>query len=241
MHYRIAVCDDDTAFAADFAARLGQVLDAKSVDGEITVFAAPDELRRAVADGQKFALLFLDVLFGETQQGLDLAAALRSAGCDADIVFMSVTPGYAAASFDAAPLHYLVKPVADEKLDAAIDRFLDKNTPYLLRFDTNRRYLQVHLDDVTYFEIFAREIVIHKVDGSKETCMGTLKELADRLPANTFVRPHRSYLVNLDHISEIVRYQIRVSSGQTIPVSQKLYAQVQRAVIDHADRRTVRL
>lgn len=181
------------------------------------------------------------MLFGDVQRGIDLANALRGAGCDADIIFMSVTPDFAAASFDAAPLHYLLKPVADDKLDAALARFLDKNAPYLLRFDTNRRYLQVHLQEVTFFEIFAREIVIHKADGTKETCVGTLKELEDRLPAHTFVRPHRSYLVNLDHISEIVRYRMRVSSGESIPVSQKLYAQVQRAIIDHADRRTVRL
>ena len=69
--------------------------------------------------------------------------------------------------------------------------------------------------------------------------MGTLKELENRLPANTFVRPHRSYLVNLDQISEIARYMIRVSTGETVPVSQKLYPQVQQAIIRHADQRTV--
>lgn len=86
-------------------------------------------------------------------------------------------------------------------------------------------------------EIFGHEIIIHKTDGVKESCTGTLKELEVLLPAQTFVRPHRSYLVNLDHISEIARYQIRLSSGDTIPISKKLYKQIQNSFIDYADKK----
>ncbi len=239
--YDIAICDDDAAFATAFSAQLTRALETKGAACTITVFSEPAMLRRAVEHGSRFALLFLDVLFSEAEQGLRLAASLREMGLDADIVFVSSSPAFAAASFDAAPLHYLIKPVREDKLNAALARFLDKNAPYQLRLDKGRGYLQVPLAEVTFFEIFVRDIVIHKTNGTKETCVGTLKELEDRLPANTFVRPHRSYLVNLDHISEIVRYKIRVSSGETVPVSQKLYASVQQAIIHHADRRTVTL
>lgn len=240
--YDIAICDDDSVFAAAFQTQLVRALERRGVSGRITVFSEPEALQRAIGeDGSRYGLLFLDVLFGQTERGIALAAALRDMGCGADVVFMSTSPDFAAASFDVSPLHYLVKPVAEEKLQAALSRFLDKNAPYLLRFNLDRGYLQVPIAEVTFFEIFTHQIVIHKLNGAREVCVGTLKELEDRLPANTFVRPHRSYLVNLDHISEIVRYQIRVSSGETIPVSQKLYAQVQQVIIDHADQRTVQL
>lgn len=180
--YDIAICDDDAVFSASFRAQLTRVLDARGVAHRITVFSDPDALQHAVAEGGRFALLFLDILFAETQRGIRLAAALQQAGCRADIIFMSSSPDFAAASFDVSPLHYLLKPVADEKLCAALDRFLDKNAPYLLRFDTSHGYLQVPLAEVTYFEIFIREIVIHKANGTKETCAGTLKELEQRLP-----------------------------------------------------------
>ena len=237
--YDIAICDDDVAFAAAFSAQLTRALDARGVSCSLKTFSDPAALRRAVENGSRFQLLFLDVLFSETERGIHLAESLRETGIDADIVFISSSPAFAVDSFDAAPLHYLLKPIQEDKLDAALSRFLDKNTPYQLRLDKGRGYLQIPLAEVTFFEIFVREIVIHKTNGTKETCVGTLKELEDRLPADTFVRPHRSYLVNLDHISEIVRYKIRVSSGETVPVSQKLYAYVQQAIIHHADRRTV--
>ena len=239
--YDIAICDDDVAFAASFREQLCQALDARGMEYQVQVFSDPDELRSAIEGGVRFGLLFLDVLFAQTERGITLAASLRQAGCEADVVFMSTSPEFAAASFDVAPLHYLVKPVSEEKLCAALDRFLERNTPYLLRFGTDRGQLQVHLAEVTFFEIFAREIVIHRANGTKESCAGSLKELEEHLPAHTFVRPHRSYLVNLEHITEVARYRIRVSTGETIPVSQKLYAQVQQAIIDHADRQTVSL
>ena len=239
--YDIAVCDDDAVFAAAFRSQLTQALDGRGIAYDIRLFSDPDALQQDIRDGKRYELLFLDILFAEAERGIRLANSLRDTGCDADIIFMSSSPDFAAASFDASPLHYLIKPVQAEKLSAALDRFLAKNTPYLLRLETNRGYIQTTLADVTFFEIFSREIVIHKTNGEKETCVGALKDLQQRLPAYTFVRPHRSYLVNLDHISEIVRYQIRVTTGETIPVSQKLYTQVQQAIINHADRRTVKL
>ena len=238
--YNIAICDDDQAFAVSFRAQLTRALDGRAVPHQITVYSDPDALQRAVEDGSRYELLFLDVIFAEAERGIRLAAALKAAGCGADVVFMSSTPDFAAASFDVAPLHYLLKPVSEEKLNTALDRFLDKNAPCLFHFVTTRRHLQLPLTDIVYFEIFLRDIVIHRANGEKETCVGTLKDVEDRLPAHTFVRPHRSYLVNIDHISEIVRYEIRVSTGETVPVSRKLYAQVQQAIIDRAEQRVTR-
>ena len=229
--FDIAVCDDDAVFAAAFEKQLSRAMDARDVPYRIASFSDPDALLHSVESGDRYELLFLDVLFAQAERGIGLAAALRETGCDADIIFISTSPEFAVASFDVAPLHYLVKPVttkgvveaflvkpiADEKLNTALARFLDKNMPYLLRFRTNRGYVQIYLEEVTFFEIYSREIVIHKINGTKETCVGTLKELEDRLPAHTFVRPHRSYLVNLDRICEIVRYQIRVSTGVRSP------------------------
>lgn len=239
--YDIVICDDDAAFAAAFQQQLMSALDARGVGYNITVFSTPEAVRHAIEAGRRYQLLFLDILFAETEQGIRLASALRGMGCDAEIVFMSTTSAYAVASFDASPLYYLEKPVRDDKLNGALSRFLEKNEPYLLHFETNRGFLQLPLAEVTFFEIFIREIVIHKTNGEKESCVGTLKELEGRLPANTFVRPHRSYLVNLDQIVELTRYKIRVSTGEMVPVSQKLYSRVQHAIISHAARRTVQL
>ncbi len=237
--YEIAICDDDAGFAAQLREQLAGAMRDRGVPCALTVYTDTGSLLRDVRQGRQYALLFLDVVFSETEQGLQLASALRQDRYAADVVIMSADPGYALDSFDVQPLHYLVKPVRPEKLDAALDRFLAKNAPRTLRLSTSRGVLCVPLAEILYFEIYAHEIVIHKPGGEKERCVGTLKQLADLLPPRAFVRPHRSYIVNLEHVSEIVRYRIRLDGGDTVPVSKSLYQQVQRAFIEYAGRRVL--
>ena len=144
--------------------------------------------------------------------------------------------GICVASYDYAPLHYLTKPIDQDRLTMALSRFLDKYTPRSLHFTTARGDLYVQIRDIAYFEIYGHQIVIHKTDGARELCTGTLKEIEHILPTLTFIRPHRSYLVSLDKFAEIVRYQIRLSTGDIIPVSRSLYQQTQRSIIEYADR-----
>lgn len=235
--YNIAICDDDSAFTALFSAQLTRTLEARGTDFRLTAFSDPDGLLRSIAEGHRYELLFLDILFAEKERGLRLAAALRQAGEGCDIIFMSTCSDFAVASFDVSPLYYLLKPVEDEKLRAALDRFLERNAPRLVHLNTSHGMIQVRLAEVVFFEIYSHEIIIHKADGTKETCMGTLKELELLLPSRSFVRPHRSYLVNLDRIHKIARYEIYLSSGETVPISKGLYQQVQRAFIDYAGHR----
>lgn len=236
--YEIAICDDDIVFASAFSATLSEMLTAKKVPFHLNTFSDPSALLDSIKRGEKYHLLFLDILF-QTEEGLQFAKVLREKNYHVDIIFITTCVDYAVASYDTAPLYYLLKPVDPEKLDAALSRFLEKNTPNSLHFSTSRGHLYIQMCDILFFEIYGHEIIIHKTNGLNETCMGTLKELEKLLPPLTFVRPHRSYLVNLDHITEIVRYQIRLSSGATIPVSKNLYHQIQDTFIDYAEKNSL--
>lgn len=234
--YEIAVCDDDAVFISSFEKLLSKLLEARKLPFRLTLFSDTASLQRAIEDGQKYSLLFLDILFGE-EAGIRFAKFLREKKCNTDIIFVTCCPEYAVSSYDVSPLHYLIKPVDLEKLDTALTRFLDSKPLHSLTFATPKGLLHVQITDILFFEIYDHKIIIHKTNGMKETCTGTLRELEKLLPSQTFVRPHRSYLVSLDHISEITRYQIRLSSGDTIPISKNLYRQTQSVFIDYADKK----
>lgn len=233
--YEIAICDDDIVFSSTFEKLLSQLLDEKKASYRLTHFSDPDSLRQAIEQGKTYNLIFLDILF-DSEKGIHFAHFLRNKRYNTDIIFMSTTSDYAVSSYDVSALYYLEKPIDQKKMEAALDRFFEKNTMRSLHFTTSRGILHIQIDDILYFEIYSHRIVIHKADGTKETCTGTLKELENLLPSLTFVRPHRSYLVNFGHISEIIRYQIRLSSGDIIPISKNLYRHVQDNFIKYADK-----
>lgn len=238
--FEIAVCDDDKEFMNAFEAQLTAALEEAGVPGHIVCYTDCGALLDAVRGGQKYDLLFLDILFGREadalrEMGVSMARTLREMGAGADIIFMSTTPDFAVDSFDVSPLHYLLKPIEAAKLQTALARFLDRNRPGSLSFSSPRGILRILLSDILYFEIYGHEILIHQKGGSCDTCTGTLKELEAALPARSFVRPHRSYLVNLDHVTEIFRYRMRMDDGEFIPISKNLYRQTQESFIEYAD------
>lgn len=236
--YEIALCDDDNIFTGTFEKMLSSALDARAVSYRLTSFPNIVSLKNTMESGCKYDLIFLDIVFRE-ENGIHFAEFLREQNWNTDIIFVSTSREFAVAGYDAAPLHYLLKPIDPDKLEKALDRFFTKNTPPDISFTTQNGILRLPLSDILYFEIYGHKIIIHQADGKKETCTGTLKELEERLPPMTFVRPHRSYIINLDYISEIVRYRIRLISGETIPVSKNLYHKIQSLFIDYARTKSI--
>lgn len=237
--YLISICDDDTDFIADFVPMLRQALDRRDTSYELALFTSTQDLLDAAVAGRRFDLVFMDVIFSGTEQGIQCAQTLREQEHSPDLIFMSTAAAFAADSFDVEPLHYLLKPVDPAKLDTALERFLNRNEPQRLRLSTQRGIVMIHLADVIYFEIYSHDIVIHLSGGGQETCAGTLKQLEERLPAGQFIRTHRSYLVNLDHVTEISHYQMVLSNGAKVPVSRSIYRQVQTSFIEYAARRSL--
>lgn len=236
--YEIAICDDDQLFLSAFKPMLTDALASRNISCHLTFYSDPASLWQAIEHGRFFHLLFLDVFF-EAEKGIRFAKFLRERNSQTDIVFMSSFPGYAAESYDAFPLHYLLKPIDPKKLDVALTRFINKNESQKLHFITSKGHLFLSIADILFFEIYGHQIVIHLENGIKESCVGTLKELEQSLPPLTFVRPHRSYLVNLGRISKISRYQILLSSGDVIPVSRDLYSAVLNSFIDFANQSSI--
>lgn len=235
--YEIAICDDDAVFLSDFEKQLKQALDRRNLSYRITCFSAAETLLSAIDGGESFSLLFLDILF-EEEKGIRLARILRGRSCRAEVVFVTSSPDYAVESYDVSPLHYLFKPVDDEKLGTAVDRFLERQAPQSILISNHSGIIRVLPSEVLYLEIFGHEIILYKADGTKATCTGTMKEMEEQFPSRLFVRPHRSYLVNMDYISKISRLQITLSSGDKIPISRNQYQKTQKLFIEFAVGKT---
>ena len=234
--YEIALCNDDGAFSAEFQALLADVMARRGAAYRLTAFSDPTELLRAMKGGANFCLIFLDIIFG-VEKGVRLARLLRKRDRDFDLVFVTANPEYAVDSFSAFPLSYLLKPVARERLAEVMDRFLEKRAPRMLYLSTSRETLRLAVTDVVFFEIYGHTIVIHLRDGGSKTWTGALKELEATLPQGCFVRPHRSYLVNLEHVVGVERAWLRLSSGDAVPVSKSAYPKVQASLVEFDDRR----
>lgn len=234
--YEIAICDDDRTFAAGLKARLLDMMEKRNAPCRLSLFTDPEGLFDALERGASCDLVFLDILFGE-EKGLRFARLLRERKWDADIVFVSSSPDFAVDSFASFPLNYLLKPVSDQRLAEVMDRFLKQHSPRMLCLTTAKGMLRVPVSDVLYFEIYSHTIIIHRQDGASSSWSGTLSALEKQLPADCFVRPHRSYVVNLGHIVRLDRASLTLSSGDAIPISKNAYLNVRLSLVRYDDAR----
>jgi two-component system LytT family response regulator len=161
------------------------------------------------------------------------------------IVFVTAYDEYAIQAFDVHALDYLTKPVRLERLSEALDRAREaisaggsasgdldglrssrQDKPLQrLTVHVGRRLRVVPLDEVRWIETDDGLVFAHTADGRYRTDF-TLGELEERLPSDRFVRIHRSTIVNLDEVHEVVPEPagtrvLRLGDGTELKVARR--------------------
>lgn len=87
---------------------------------------------------------------------------------------------------------------------------------------TQLHYLDPH--GILYVEAFGKRCVVHQVDGALP--LNTLLSEAESQLPGTFVRTHRSYLVNVEHVASIERCRLTLTDGTKLPITKQRFDQV---------------
>ena len=224
--YEIFICDDDGAFAARLSSLLNQAFGERDAQCHVKIYPDPAQVLYALERGERCDLLFQDILFGE-EKGIRFGKLLREQNWDLDLVFITSSEQYAVAGYDAQPLHFLLKPLQESQLGEVLDRFLARRALNILSLTTPQGTVRLAISDALYFEVYNHIVRLCRRDGVESSWRGTLQDLERQLPAGRFVRVHRSYLVNLEHIAVIGRDRLRLSSGDIIPMGRADYTNIQ--------------
>ena len=115
MSYRAAICDDSTTDAEFVGSILHQWAAERGIEVESERFASADAFLFRYAEDKSFDLLLLDVEMPGTD-GVTLAKTVRQENEAVQIVFITGYSDYIAEGYDVAALHYLMKPLKEEKL-----------------------------------------------------------------------------------------------------------------------------
>ena len=192
-------------------------------------------------------LIFADINMPDLN-GVDFLRALPDRPM---VIFTTAYSEYAVEAFKLDAVDYLLKPFsfADFSRSAA-----KANSLYELR--QNRRsepqetaseatprdkeYISVKADykvslvriaEIIYLESEGEYVRMHLADGSTITTLFRLKNMETALPAESFMRVHRSYIVNLRAIKAYVKGRIFLSDNEYIPIGEN-YKEAFQAYID---------
>lgn len=228
MDYRIAICDDrqeDREYVRQLTARWAQQ---RGNQMEMTQFCSAEQFLFSCPQPD-FDLLLLDIEMGE-MDGVSLAKQVRRTNELMQIVFITGYSDYITEGYEVAALHYLMKPVKEEKLFAVFDRAVErlhKNTK-VLTLETAEEMVRVPLYQVSALEVQRNYVTVHA--RQDYTVKKSLSELMEQLDER-FFRVGRSAVVNLNDISRVTRSDIYLTDGRSIPLPRGAYDKLNRAII----------
>jgi two-component system LytT family response regulator len=186
-------------------------------------------------------LIFLDIQMPKIN-GFEMLELIQPAPA---VIFITAFDEFALKAFEANAIDYLLKPVAEDRFQKAIQKFLDKsgqapNTTELLEtmakapsqsnrivVKTGSKVKIIPVQEIQYLEAEDDFVKIVTAEGSflKNKTMSFYEQSLD---PNLFVRVHRSFIVHIGQITKIEPYQKEthmaiLRNGQQIPISKTGY------------------
>ncbi|MFC7786334.1 LytR/AlgR family response regulator transcription factor [Rossellomorea sp. GCM10028870] len=180
-------------------------------------------------------VLFLDIEM-PGMSGVDLAEALQKMKHKPEIVFATAYPDYALKAFRVEAVDYLLKPFEEDQLGQTMERLKNllkvgvkeqSESPSMgkLAVQDEDKIVFISPKDILYIFREERETFIC-TERKKYTCRLPIKELESKLSTYPFFRVHKSYLVQLPFVEELIPwgsgvYQLKVHGAvEAIPVSR---------------------
>ena len=222
MTYQIAICDDEEKQRAYIKSLVEGWLRQTFHHTKIQEYASSEQFLFEQAY-DRTQILFLDIEM-EKMDGIALAREIRKHNRQMQIIFVTGYMEYIQEGYDVEALHYLLKPVSQEKIDSVLDRAVErlKTADAVLLVESGGEVLRL-------LEPFNNRL---SIDTQKQLVRGTLSELEAKLD-EAFVRVGRSYLVNLNYVRRIGKTELILNTGEKLPVPRGSYKKLNEAFIKY--------
>lgn len=230
MKYKIAICDDsdaDRQYVLSMVERWA--VSAGHIVHTDTFTSAEDFLFHYEEEGD-YDILLLDIEMG-AMDGVTMAKQLRKNNDTLQIVFITGYSDYILEGYEVAALHYLMKPVKEEKLWAVLHRAAEKlsKNEKVLNIEIGSEMVRIPVYQIRYADVFGNYVTIHAL--TDVTVKMTLGELLKQLDER-FYRVGRSAIINLTQIGRVTRTEIKLIDGTAIPLPRGAYDSINRAIIN---------
>ena len=236
---KVAFCDDEPSMLHELQILFDGYRVKQNREIDYTAFCSPLELLAAIERGIRFDVLLLDVLM-PGENGIDTAAEIRRYDSNVKIIFLTSSAEFAVQSYAVNAFFYQLKPVRAESFFRVMDTVLDeceKEQTNSLILRCKSGITRVELRHLEYCEVIHRTLFLHLTSGKVLESIGSLDELYGRLkPYGNFLRPHRSYLVNLEYVQNLSTRAITMSCLTEIPIPRGKYNEVKNAFLEYSFR-----
>ena len=206
----------------------------KHVDFNISEFSNPEMLMYEVEDGKIADIFILDVEMPD-MDGFELADKIRKYTETSVIIFLTSHDEMASMGYKSKALRYVIKLNLERDIEEALESAVaeissaDDKTITLHRYND---YWRIPYKDIICVSRISRQLVITTRLLGEITDNRGIKEFFDLLEDNRFLFIDRSCFVNIDYISQINGFSLKLKDGQVLPISRRSLKNVKQTLLE---------
>lgn len=218
---KIGVCEDELHVLNQISGYIQEALN-NQIEYSIKEYVFGTTI---LQDREVFDLLILDLDMSGVN-GYELAREIRELDTEVKIVFISshsINKDYA---FSVHAFGYLVKPVNRDTLFSLLIDTVRYTPPHKkevqqVKFLCKEGVRSLQSQEILYFEYMNRDIYLQTIKGKQYIIhKEKISNISRKMSLYDFVVPHKSFVINLNHVSYVKGYNIYISNGDVLPLSQ---------------------
>ena len=230
MNVHFAICDDNNIDSNYVSNLVNKWANERKYQINIDIFDSAEAFLFHYDGNKDYDILLLDIEM-KKMDGVTLAREIRKTNKSVQIVFITGYSDYIADGYDVEALHYLMKPLKEEKLFVVLDRAVNRiiqNEKYLI-LNYNDETIIIPLHEIVYIDVDRNYVTIHS--NQDYTIKKTLGEIEKELDKR-FFRIGRSVIVNLKYISRVTKTDVFLANNTILQLPRGVYDSLNRAIIN---------
>ncbi|CCV64241.1 Two-component system, response regulator, LytTR family [Alteracholeplasma palmae J233] len=220
MIINIAICDDNQDILSYYT-KIVQSISTVHIVNVDSFSNSMDLLDRVESKINYYHLIILDVEM-PFSNGIEVSKQLREKGYQNEIIFLTNYIDYAYEAFDTYPFHYLhKKTLTVDKLKSILSKAFslqDKKQSEVFTAVSKGETKIIPYSSISCFEVQGRYSVVYYDQSKSFEFIQTIQEIESKLPEDTFIRVHRSYIINMAYLDSFQGKDIKLKNDLIIPI-----------------------
>lgn len=232
----ITICEDDEVQRKLVGNYCREWCQSRHVSITVKTYSSAKEFLFKLCDEKSIDLLLLDIQMKNTS-GIELAEKLKELKYPIPIIFVTAFKDYVFTGYKVDAIDYILKPIDKTLLFNAMDKaYKNINTlkPVLLLQESDYT-LKIDLNDILYLESQSHNTLIYTT-GTVIKSKSGISWFEDSLNNTLFCKCHRCYLINLSKVQCILKKEVVLDNGTSIPISRGRWADVNKSFLDYCRR-----
>ncbi len=218
---KIAVADDEERIVSYIEAVVDKYASDNNISVKIYKFSDGDTL---IHSAERFDLLFLDIEM-KVLNGIETAKIIRESDMCVPIVYITNYSKYWRSAYKVHAFDFITKPFDDSDIYGVLNDFLNsvkESHSETISLFTEKGLVLQKLDEVCYFIVKNKKSVLVGTIYNEYIVKEYLSGIQEKLPIDQFYLVHKSCIVNLKYVQNVIKDNgIVMKDGTWLPLSQR--------------------